>query len=105
MSHRYTVKSVLRASANGRHSHDDHGVPWQNTTAGPDPARPHAIRRPSHANVSPRSTPGTLLVAPMPTGLITRSSVPAGGAAVPSWHASVTRVYAAARSHMSTRHR
>src|ERR671914_892002 len=60
MSHRYTVKSPLSASANGRHSHDDQGVPWQNTTAGPAPARPQAIRRPSHENVSPRSISGTV---------------------------------------------
>src|ERR671918_3157561 len=60
MSHRDTVKSVFSASANGRQSHDDQGVPWQNTTAGPDPALHQAIRRPSHENVSPRSMSGTV---------------------------------------------
>ncbi|WP_246394206.1 hypothetical protein [Pseudonocardia pini] len=52
MSHRYTVNELLSASAKGRHSHEDQGVPWQNTTAGPLPACSQAIRRPSHAKLS-----------------------------------------------------
>ena len=36
------------ASANGAQTREENGVPWQNTTGGPDPARAQAIRRPSH---------------------------------------------------------
>ena len=43
-------------SAYGRHSSDDHGVPWQNTTSGPAPARPHRTRRPRQSNCSISST-------------------------------------------------
>src|SRR6478752_2459444 len=49
MSHRCTVKSRLSASAKGCHNTEENGVPWQNTTAGPVPDRPHAIWRPCHS--------------------------------------------------------
>ena len=44
------------ASAYGAQTLEENGVPWQNTTAGPDPARAQAIRRPSHENDSVSST-------------------------------------------------
>ena len=46
MSQRWTVKYGASASAIGRQSSDDHGVPWQNTTSGPLPALLHRTRRP-----------------------------------------------------------
>ena len=63
MSHRCTVNSAASASAYGSHSHDDHGVPWQNTRSGPEPARPQRTERPRHSNSSLSST-GAMLPEP-----------------------------------------
>src|SRR5581483_7706864 len=48
------------AAAKGFHSSAENGVPWQNTTAGPDPDRPHAISRSCQLNRSSRSTRATV---------------------------------------------
>ncbi|MEU8490965.1 hypothetical protein [Pseudonocardia alni] len=37
MSHSRTRCDPATAAAIGAHSHDDQGVPWQNTTGGPEP--------------------------------------------------------------------
>src|SRR5690554_7741859 len=58
MSHRYTVWSLASASAKGAHSDEDHGVPWQNTTAGPLPCLSQATERPRHSNVCVNSGMG-----------------------------------------------
>ena len=50
------MKSELSASANGCHTREENGVPWQSTSPGPEPARPHAISRPCHSKRSPSST-------------------------------------------------
>ena len=40
------------ASAYGAQTREENGVPWQNTTGGPEPAGAQAIRRPSHSKIS-----------------------------------------------------
>lgn len=49
----------------------DHGVPWQNTTAGPDPARFQAIRRPCQSKNSMIPKLGQ-------RGVSTQNSLPSG---------------------------
>ncbi len=65
------MKSPLSASAKGRHSQDDQGVPWQNTTAGPEPARSQAIRRPCQSKFSMPPKLGQ-------RGVSTQNSLPSG---------------------------